>query len=65
MTYTVYTSKTCPWCVRAKLLLERLGVEYEEIQQKHPDWPTVPYIVRDGQGIGGFTELARSVRAGS
>lgn len=63
--YTIYSSKTCPWCQRAKLLLDKLGAEYEEIVQKHPDHPTVPYIVRDGVPIGGFTELARSVRAGS
>jgi glutaredoxin len=60
--YTIYTSKTCPWCVRAKLLLDKLGAEYEEIVQKHPDWPTVPAIIKDGTLIGGFTELARSVR---
>ncbi len=60
--YTIYTSATCPWCVRAKLLLDKLGAEYEEIVQKHPDWPTVPYILKDRNPIGGFTELARFVR---
>lgn len=60
--YTIYTSETCPWCSRAKLLLGKLGAEYEEIQQKHPDWPTVPYILKDGNPIGGFTELARFIR---
>jgi glutaredoxin len=59
----IYTSETCPWCVRAKALLTRLGYDYEEILQKHPDWPTVPAIIMDGTLIGGFTELARSVRA--
>jgi len=62
MNYTVYTSSSCPWCVRAKLLLDKMGANYEEVSQKHPDWPTVPYILRDGEPIGGFTELARSIR---
>lgn len=60
--YTIYSSKTCPWCQRAKMLLNRLGANYEEIFQKHDDWPTYPAIVKDGTLIGGFTELARSVR---
>ena len=60
--YTIHTSETCPWCQRAKLLIDRIGGEYEEIQQKHPDWPTVPYILKDGQPIGGYTELAWSIR---
>jgi len=60
--YTIYTSEFCPWCKRAKLLLERLGTEYEEIQGKHPDWPTYPAIVHEGNLIGGYTELAWSIR---
>jgi glutaredoxin len=60
--YTIYSSKTCPWCQRAKMLLDRLGANYEEIFQKHDDWPTYPAIIKDGTLIGGFTELARSVR---
>lgn len=62
MSYQIYTTENCPWCKRAKLLIERLGGEYEEIQQKHPDWPTYPYIVKDGQPIGGYTELAWTIR---
>jgi glutaredoxin-related protein len=60
--YIIYSSKTCPWCQRAKMLLDRLGANYEEIFQKHDDWPTYPAIIKDGTLIGGFTELARSVR---
>lgn len=62
MTYTVYTREDCPWCSRAKLLLDKLGANYEEVSQKHPDWPTYPAIVAEGTLIGGFTELARSIR---
>ncbi|MGA1718448.1 MAG: glutaredoxin domain-containing protein, partial [Aquiluna sp.] len=53
----------CPWCVRAKKLLELMGVEYEEVSGKHPDWPTAPYIILDGNPIGGFTELANHARS--
>jgi len=62
MTYTVYTREDCPWCSRAKLLLDKMGANYEEVSQKHPDWPTYPAIVAEGNLIGGFTELARSIR---
>ena len=27
----IYTTQTCPFCVRAKLLLESKGIEYQEI----------------------------------
>lgn len=62
MTATIHTIPNCPWCLRAKKLLELTGVEYEEVSGKHPDWPTAPYIVIDGNPIGGFTELADYVR---
>jgi len=61
--YTIYTSEKCPWCQRAKLLIERTGGSYEEILKKHPDWPTFPYILLDGNPIGGFSELAQFIRA--
>lgn len=59
----VYSSETCPWCNRAKILLEMTGIQYEEVSQKHPDWPTYPAIVIDGNLIGGFSELADYVRS--
>lgn len=65
----VYTTKTCPFCVRAKRLLEARGIVYEEIDVE--DDPalradliqrtgrrTVPQIFIDGESIGGFEELA-------
>ena len=56
MKLTIYSLPNCPWCVKAKKLADGLGHEYEEIQQKHPDHPTVPYVMVDEVGIGGFTE---------
>jgi glutaredoxin 3 len=71
----IYTTRWCGYCVRAKALLDSLGLEYEEIslddevgfRQKLLDvaggW-TVPQILVDGRPIGGYAELSRLDRAG-
>jgi len=72
----MYTTTWCGYCVRAKALLDRLGLPFEEIRvddgdpafrQKLHDmtggW-TVPQIVIDGRPIGGYTELWRLEREG-
>jgi glutaredoxin 3 len=72
---TMYSTRWCGYCVRAKVLLETRGIEYEEIsldddpgfRQKLFDltgrW-TVPQILIDGRPIGGYTELWRLDRDG-
>jgi glutaredoxin 3 len=67
---TVYTTTYCPYCVRAKGLLQQRGIAFEEIQLSEDDdqaWDelakrsnmqTVPQIFADGKIIGGYTELA-------
>ena len=64
----MYSTTWCGYCVRAKALLERRGLEYEEIvmdddpafRQKLLEmtgrW-TVPQIFIDEVPIGGYTEL--------
>ena len=64
----MYSTTWCGYCVRAKALLERRGLEYDEIvmdddpafRQKLLDmtgrW-TVPQIFIDDRPIGGYTEL--------
>jgi glutaredoxin 3 len=71
----MYTTTWCGYCVRAKALLERRGLEYEEVlmdddpafRQKLLDltgrW-TVPQIFIDGKAIGGYTELWHLEREG-
>ena len=64
----VYTTRTCPYCVRAKRLLEERGVPFEEIDVGDDDElladlirrtgrRTVPQIFIDGKSIGGYEEL--------
>lgn len=60
----VYTTDYCPYCTRAKALLDKRGIAYEEIDvtddpQKR-DWlvkttgrRTVPQIFIHGQSVGG------------
>jgi glutaredoxin 3 len=71
----MYTTPWCGYCHHAKALLERTGLEYEEIdvaddpgfRQKLSDltgrW-TVPQIVIDGDPIGGYAELRELERRG-
>ena len=60
--FTIYTLPDCPWCVKAKQLLTLFNFTYEEINEKSPDFATVPYIVKGETPIGGFTELAAYCR---
>ena len=72
---TMYTTRWCGYCVRAKALLDAKGAAYEEMllddaptfRQKLHDLPggwTVPQILIDEQPIGGYTELWRLAREG-
>lgn len=65
----VYTTEYCPFCVRAKALLKKKGVPFEEIdvtddaalRQKMVELAggrrTVPEIFIDGKIVGGYDEL--------
>jgi len=66
----VYTKFLCPYCTRAKALLDRKGVNVEEIDvtmdragfdamvERAGGRRTVPQIFIDGQHIGGSDDLA-------
>ena len=66
---TIYTTMMCPYCARAKDLLDHKGVKYEEIDvtfsgkkrrqmtERAEGRYTVPQIFIDGAGIGGSDEL--------
>ena len=61
-TAIINTLPECPWCVKAKKLLDLKGIQYIEVNEKSDLWKTVPYIEIDGEPVGGFTELARFLR---
>jgi glutaredoxin 3 len=72
---TVYTKENCPYCVRAKRLLEKKGVAFEEIGVEGDDalrsWlveksgqMTVPQIFVGDRALGGFSDLDALDRAG-
>jgi glutaredoxin 3 len=64
----MYSSQYCPYCVQAKALLRRKGVDFEEVDVGSDDAlrekmiaasgrRTVPQIFIDDRPIGGFEEL--------
>lgn len=64
----IYTKVTCPYCHRAKALLDHKGVSYQEIpidgdavkreeMIKRSGRTTVPQIFIDAQHIGGCDDL--------
>lgn len=61
-TAIINTLPNCPWCVKAKKLLDLKGIQYTEVNKKSDLWPTVPYIEIDGSQVGGFAELAVALR---
>ena len=72
----IYVQDFCPYCARAKALLERKGVAYEEIYAPHGSAAraaaiersggrtTVPQIFIDGRPVGGSDDLHALERAG-
>lgn len=65
---TIYTTKICPYCVRAKSLMDRKGLKYEEINVESQDMRdkmiekaggarTVPQIFIGDMHVGGSDDL--------
>ena len=74
-TIEIYTQDWCPYCVRAKALLDGKGVTYTEIDapggsaaradsERRSGRSSVPQIFVGGKSIGGSDELAALERAG-
>ncbi len=74
-TVQIYTKHRCPFCTRAKALLQKKGVAYEEIDVEGDDarrvWlveatgqMTVPQIFVDGRSLGGFSDVDALDRKG-
>ncbi len=72
----VYSTQTCPYCVRAKSLLSAKGVEFTEIDitgdnearialmEKTGGMRTIPQIFINDQHIGGFDRLSELDKEG-
>jgi len=61
ISFLVYAKEDCPFCVKAKALLDLIGCEYEVVYEAPEDWPTYPAIYKvEGESrelIGGFNEF--------
>jgi glutaredoxin 3 len=72
----IYTTPFCGYCARAKALLTRKGLAFEEYDAPHGSAArreaiersggrtTVPQIFIDGQSVGGSDDLAALEREG-
>ena len=72
----IYTKMTCPYCIRAKMLLKQKGVEIEEVRvdfggekkqemiQRANGRMTVPQIFIGGRHVGGCDDLFELESAG-
>lgn len=71
----LYVTTYCPYCIAAKQLFDRKGVEYEVINvtgdHAKRSWlreatgqRTVPQIFIDGVSYGGYTDVAALDRRG-
>lgn len=71
----IYTTEICPYCVRAKQLLERKGLQYTEIHVDNNDElrekmiqlsgrRTVPQLFINGKSIGGCDDLYQLEHSG-
>jgi glutaredoxin 3 len=72
----IYTTSICPYCVRAKMLFQRKGVSYEEIDVSRDNelrlklmadtkQRTVPQIFINDKHIGGCDDLYALERQGA
>ena len=72
----IYVQDFCQYCARAKALLDRKGIPYEEIYapngsearrhaiERSGGRTTVPQVFVDGLALGGSDDLAALDRAG-
>jgi glutaredoxin 3 len=72
---TIYTTPMCPYCVRAKALLQQKGADFEEVDvlmnrearvemEQKSGRRTVPQIFIGDTHVGGCDELTALERSG-
>ena len=68
MNVVIYGKTQCPYCVKARMVCEQRGFDYEYYEMgkdfhldfmllKFPNAKTFPQIVVDGTHVGGYTDL--------
>lgn len=71
----IYSTQQCPYCVRAKALLDAKGLEYEEIDVsgdhqvmqrmiRRSGQRTVPQVFINGEAVGGYEQLSQLAAVG-
>jgi len=71
----IYSTQQCPYCVRAKALLQTKGLSYEEIDVSNDinmmqemitrsGNRSIPQVFIDGDSVGGYLELTQLNAAG-
>lgn len=72
----IYSTRSCPYCVRAKAFFQERNLPFEEIDltENHSELDrlkqrtghmTVPQIFIDDIFIGGYTDLIAKIEAGA
>lgn len=72
---TIYATRFCPFCIRARSLLKKKGVEFEEISvsgnqalwqemEQLSGRSTVPQIFINDEPVGGYDDIAHLNRVG-
>ena len=71
--YTIYSKPNCGFCLQAKQLLEmeelpfeykQLGTHYslDELMTLAPDAKSFPQVFKDGECIGGYSDLVEYLK---
>jgi glutaredoxin 3 len=71
----IYSTQQCPYCVRARALLNEKGLAYREIDVsgdqglmrhmiRRSGQRTVPQIFIDGEPVGGYQQLSQLAAKG-
>lgn len=71
----IYSTKSCPYCVRAKSYLTENGFDYDEVDltnkfseideiKRKTGHRTVPLIFVNDRFVGGYTDMISKIEAG-
>jgi glutaredoxin len=72
--FVIYGKDACPYCVKAMEFLDEKQLQYAYVsldsedkiaafKEGNPNVKTVPYILKDGYAIGGYSDLTYYVNS--